>query len=119
MYQFNIKVLELPEPDILDIQGLIRWDLDFCRHFDLIEAFQEIDAQVYLIDGTIYGCFVKAEGVEYLFTWFGFYKKNADDIIFPESSIDLQDILENCDEFKVEGLLYNLDILAGSNTTII
>lgn len=119
MYHFHSGVLDLPSEDILDIKNLSRWDLTFFSHpkSDFIENLKVFDTQGYVIDGTIYGCFInsaESDGkLKVMIVWFGFYQK--DNLIIPDSYVDFQDILDFCEAEKIENFLYHLNVLGGAS----
>lgn len=117
MYSFSTAALELPLNDLVEIKNLFRLDLDLVSHPNpkLVSGCKETGTQIYIIDGTIYGCFVnkiiEVDKEYYKWAWFGFHYNQNDQTLVPDSYINFQDLLDFCDENLVENLLYHLDIL--------
>lgn len=105
------------EDDFLQISGLKRsdWKIFWHPNSSFLRTLEESGIQAYILEGTIYGCFVnKKLDSKVEVQWFGYYTSYAKDSIgkiVPSSTLDLYKILEMCDPIKVEGLLFNLDIL--------
>lgn len=104
--------------DYISISGLSRqdWELFWHPNNNLVSRLKEVGIQAYILDGTIYGCFInKLDDGSFETQWFGYHlstKKNLEGKIVPNSTWDLDQIFDLCDPAKVESLLFHLDILS-------
>jgi hypothetical protein len=106
--------LETSNKKYLILDTLIRVEYgEICHKNDLfLKRLQEAEAQIYLLKDTIYGCFVGQNIDESLTVlWFGYHKGVGEQII-PDSTYELEEILDNCSEESVEELLYHLNIFS-------
>lgn len=106
------------DADFIQVSGLKRakWNLFWHPNGEFLKSLEYSGIQVYLLDGTIYGCFVNKNKEDKIETqWFGHHLSSVKDHegkLVPSSTLELYRLLELCDPTKVEGLLFNLDLLS-------
>lgn len=104
--------------DLIQVSGLKRvsWKHLWHPNKDFLKTLEASGIQAYILEGTIYGCFVnKVDEVKIETQWFGHHvcgTKNNEGKIVPNSTIELYQILELCKPESVEGILFNLDLLS-------
>lgn len=119
MQNLNDKVA-FPDEDFLNIAGLKRsdWDNFWHPNGEFLKTLQYSGIQIYILEGTIYGCFVNAKLNSKVETqWFGYHLssvKNHEGKLVPNSTFELYQILEFCEPEKTNGLIFNLDLLKDS-----
>jgi hypothetical protein len=121
MDDFQILEKKFPDQNFVEVVGLKRvdWDLFWHPKSDFLKTLEYSGIQVYILEGTIYGCFVnKLSETKTETQWFGHHLssvKGQEGKYIPDSTIELYRILEVCDPDKVQGLLFHLDVLSDSN----
>lgn len=120
MNDFQIVESPFPDQDFVDILGLKRvgWDLFWHPNSEFLKTLEFSGIQVYILEGTIYGCFINKINDSKIETqWFGHHLssiKSQEGKIVPNSTIELYQVLELCDPEKVGGLIFHLDVLSKS-----
>jgi hypothetical protein len=105
------------DSDFIQVKGLTRasWNLFWHPNAEFLKTLEFSGIQVYLLDGTIYGCFVNKNGDAKIETqWFGHHLssfKNNEGKIVPSSVVEVSQLLELCDPEKLDGIIFNLDLL--------
>jgi hypothetical protein len=106
------------DPNFINIKGLTRtnWDMLWHPNGEFLKTLEFSGIQVYVLEGTIYGCFINKTKEDIIETqWFGHHLasvKNYEGKIVPSSTLDLYQVLDLCSPEKLDGVLFNLDILS-------
>jgi hypothetical protein len=104
--------------DFIEVSGLKRMPYKHLWHpnEDFLKTLEISGIQAYILEGTIYGCFInKMPNSKIETQWFGHHvcgNKNNEGKIVPNSTTDLYQILEVCKPEVLEGVLFNLDLLS-------
>jgi hypothetical protein len=121
MDEFSILEDTFPDTNYLYISCLKRigWNMVWHPNGEFLKTLEHSGIQIYILEGTIYGCFAnQVSDSKIEIQWFGHHLatvKNFEGRIVPDSTTELYKILEVCDPLKVEGLLFNLDILSDND----
>lgn len=117
MNDYQIVADVFSDEDFINISGLkrLKWCSLWHPNSEFLKTLEYAGIQVYLLEGTIYGCFINKVGnskneVE----WFGHHistVKNHEGKMVPNSTVELYQILELCEPTRVEGILFNMNLL--------
>jgi hypothetical protein len=118
MYEIKNKEESFLDLDFINISGLKRvpYSLFWHPNGEFLKTLEFSGIQAYLLEETIYGCFVNKKANQEIETqWFGHHMcsiKDHEGKIVPDSTIELYQIMELCNPEKIDGIIFNLDILS-------
>lgn len=117
MNDYEIIADDFPDENFINISGLRRqkWETFWHPNSEFLKTLEYAGIQVYLLEGTIYGCFInKVNSSKNEVEWFGHHistVRNHEGKLVPNSTIELYQILDLCEPSKVDGILFNINLL--------